>query len=77
MTHQQPSREEREQEQLNYEQASQLNQFRALYEKEDWEYLSKSSIHSNFIHDLLNQILVHKPENAVDFVQSHFASRQQ
>ena len=58
---------------LNFEQKSLLNQFSALYEKEDLEYLSKSNIHTRFLHDLLNQLLIHQPEDVVGFVQQHFA----
>jgi RecA-family ATPase len=58
---------------LNYEQASILNQYYTYFTKQNEEYLAKSNVHKNLLHDLLNQLLIHQPEDIFQFVQNYFS----
>ena len=62
---------------LNYEQQTILNQYHTHYKNENIAQLKKTSAQNNILHDLLNQILIHEPEDVFTFVNEYFSSYQE
>jgi hypothetical protein len=58
---------------LNFEQKSLLNQYHTQYKNENIALLQNTQAQNNILHDLLNQLLIHQPEDVFEFVKEYFS----